>query len=88
MKVRKRATTASRYLRTLRDEQGLTQEQLAAISGVPQNTISRLESSPLARPTFGTVQALADALGVDPRTLRFGPDPNRPATRARLPVSA
>jgi transcriptional regulator with XRE-family HTH domain len=60
------------YLRAARERRGLTQEQLEESSGVPQAVISKLERNPDARPTFDTVIKLADALGVDPRALRFG----------------
>lgn len=63
------------YLRTLRQARGLSQEQLQTLSRVPQNTISRLESNQLSKPSWDTVRALAEALHVDPRVLRFGPDP-------------
>ena len=65
------------YLRTIREQRGLTQEQLEDLTEVAQNTISRLESSAKARPAFATVVALANALHVDPSQLRFGPDPRR-----------
>lgn len=60
------------YLRTARERAGLTQEQLETKSGVPQTVISKLERNRAARPAFGTVVNLADALDVDPRRLRFG----------------
>ena len=64
------------HLRTVREKKRLTQEQLAAASGVTQVTISRLENDPDTRPAFDTVVNLANALNVDPKALRFGPDPN------------
>jgi transcriptional regulator with XRE-family HTH domain len=73
------------YLRTIRQQRGLTQEQLESLAKVAQNTISRLESDAKARPVFHTVIALAEALHIDPKQLRFGPDPRRtgrPKTRA------
>mgnify|MGYP001180851249 CR=1 FL=1 len=66
------------YLRTRRAQLNMTQEQLEQRSGVAQNTISKLESNALAQPEFRTVMALAAALSVDPRHLKFGPDPKRP----------
>jgi len=54
----------------------MTQKQLEKSSGIPQNTISLLETKqPPARPGFTTVIALAKALGIDPLRLRVGPDP-------------
>jgi transcriptional regulator with XRE-family HTH domain len=71
------------YLRSRREQLGLTQEALEQSSGIAQNTISKLESQPHARPAFSTVMALAAALGVDPTQLRFGPDPRRPIRRRK-----
>lgn len=69
------------YLRTAREGKGLTQEQLEALSTVPQPVISRLETEADAKAMFDTVVNLADALDLDPRQLRFGPDPK---TRERV----
>lgn len=63
------------YLKTLRLRRQYTQVQLKRLSQVAQNTISKLESDPQARPTFATVLALANALHVRPEQLCFGPDP-------------
>lgn len=82
-----RAPSSIFYLRTLRTRRGLSQEQLQLLSKIPQNTISRLESNSQSRPSFATVNALARALNVDPRQLRFGPDPNKP-TPKRAEASA
>jgi transcriptional regulator with XRE-family HTH domain len=71
------------YLRTARERRRLTQEELAAISHVAQNTISKLETHPQARPAFPTVMALARALGVSPAALRWGPEPPVPRRRRR-----
>ena len=60
------------YLRTARQRRAWTQEQLEAISGVPQNVISRLENDSHADPAWSTVKKLAKALRLDPRRLRFG----------------
>jgi transcriptional regulator with XRE-family HTH domain len=71
------------YLRTKREQLGLTQEDLEQASGIAQNTISKLESRGQARPGFETVMALATALGVEPAQPRFGPDPRRPTPRRK-----
>lgn len=63
------------YLRTARDKKHWTQEQLEAASKVAQPIISKLENDSDAKAMFDTVIKLADALDVDPRALRFGPDP-------------
>ncbi len=55
-------------LSVYREWAGLTQEDLAEISGVARNTISRIERGyQPARPS--TAKKLADALGVTPRDL-------------------
>jgi transcriptional regulator with XRE-family HTH domain len=63
------------YLKTLRLRRQFTQVELKQLSQVAQNTISKLETTPQARPTFATVVALAKALHVRPEQLCFGPDP-------------
>ncbi len=65
------------YLRVIRERRRLTQAALAKRSHVAQTTISKLERRPHMRPVFGTVLALARALGIDPVALRFGLDPKR-----------
>jgi transcriptional regulator with XRE-family HTH domain len=71
------------YLRTLRVRRDLTQAQLADMSGIAQNTISKLETH-IATPSFATVVAIARALKVDPLEIRFGPEPSirRPGRQA------
>lgn len=54
-----------------RRRRGLTQDQLAAKSGVDQTTISSLETGRNRSPKFDTVLALAKALDIDPAALRF-----------------
>lgn len=71
------------YLRTMRERLGLTQVALAHKSGIDQPRISRLEKHrPRRGPDFETGVALAQALGIDPARLRFGPDPT-PIRRPR-----
>lgn len=50
----------------------LTQDELAALAGVDQTTISSLETGRKTSPKFDTVMRLARALGVSPEQLRFG----------------
>jgi transcriptional regulator with XRE-family HTH domain len=76
------------YLRTLRERRGWTQEQLEQISHVAQNSISKLERNPNARPAFPTVAKLARALDVGPLDLRFGPDPHARKPRRKSRVAA
>jgi len=71
------------YLRTARERKHLTQVELAALSHVAQNTISKLELRAAHRPLMDTALALAAALNVDPQDLRFGPDPAKRRARQR-----
>lgn len=50
-------------LRSLRDQAGLTQEQLAARAGVAVGTVRKIETGAVVEPGFFTVLALARALG-------------------------
>jgi transcriptional regulator with XRE-family HTH domain len=56
-------------LHATRVERGLSQEQLAARSGVPQGKISRLECAEVESFTLATASKLAEALDV---AVRFG----------------
>jgi len=59
-------------LREARQRRGMSQEQLAAASGVKQTNISAIERGAIRDPNWSTVAKLAAALGLDPRALRFG----------------
>ena len=50
-------------LREIREDRRMTQEELAAKSGVSRQTISSIETEPDYNTTFGTLVKLADALG-------------------------
>jgi transcriptional regulator with XRE-family HTH domain len=50
-------------LKTLRKQAGLSQEKLAEQSGLHRQAIAKLELG-THEPSWGTVRALADALGV------------------------
>jgi transcriptional regulator with XRE-family HTH domain len=50
-------------------DQGLTQEQLADRSGVPQTTISDVETGRIGNPSWDVVHRLSSALGVEPKDL-------------------
>lgn len=50
----------------LREKHGLTQAQLAELSGIDQGDISRIERGATS-PTARTLQRVADALGADVR---------------------
>lgn len=54
-------------LRQIRERKGLSQTDLARLSGVAQATISNLERGRPAR--FVTMRELAKALGVEPEAL-------------------
>jgi transcriptional regulator with XRE-family HTH domain len=50
-------------LKELREHAGLTQQQLAENAGIHTLTVAKLEQG-IREPTWATVQALADALGL------------------------
>ena len=56
-------------LRELRTARGLTQVQLAELCGMPQSTISRIESGSTTGVDFETLDRVAAALGVHPSEL-------------------
>jgi transcriptional regulator with XRE-family HTH domain len=60
-------------LKRARIAKGLTQEELAAVSGVQQSAISKLERGDVSDPQKSTADALEDALGLQRGTLIFGP---------------
>lgn len=60
------------HIRAARTRAKLTQEQLAEKSGIDQRVISSLETR-VSNPSWLTALAVAEALDVDPRALRFGP---------------
>ena len=53
------------YLREARKEKGLTQTELAKLSGVSRVTINRLENGTLKETTIGTLTKLATCLEVN-----------------------
>ena len=59
-------------LREARYRAHLTQDDLAAKSGIDQTTISRLETNPNAHPGPNTIAALAKALRIAASRLTFG----------------
>lgn len=52
-----------RAVRRLREERGLTQEELASRAGTTFGTVSRVESAKSA-PAWWTVRKIAEALGI------------------------
>lgn len=61
-------------LRQARERAALTQEQLAAKSGVRQGVISNLETGKIRNPGLALVLRLTPYLDVAPEQLRFGAD--------------
>jgi transcriptional regulator with XRE-family HTH domain len=60
--------TVARNLRRLRQEKGLTQEELAHRAGINRNYIGMLEREEHAA-TVDMLEKLAEVLGVDPAEL-------------------
>ena len=56
-------------LKEARTKRQLTQEELAAVSGVTQPTISAIERGEVAAPTWSTVAKLSKALKMKPEDL-------------------
>lgn len=56
-------------LQELRERRKLSQAELARRSGVSQATISRIEAGMTKGVDLATLERLADALGVSPRSL-------------------
>ena len=61
--------TVGEYIKTRREECGLTQESLARACGVTMMTIWKLESGKTKAPTVDTLSKIADALGVSLESL-------------------
>lgn len=58
-------------VKELREKKKLTQEELASKSGVSRSLICSLESGERTTTTTGTIEKLADALGVPVRRIFF-----------------
>ena len=56
-------------LQELRERRKLSQAELARRSGVSQATVSRIEAGMTKGVDLATLERLADALGVSPRSL-------------------
>ena len=75
---------ASRMLRHARRRAGLTQRELAARVGIPQETIARIESGRVD-PRVGTLDRLLEGCGFGLEHLpRLGIGIDRPQIRERL----
>jgi transcriptional regulator with XRE-family HTH domain len=60
---------------TLREEQALTQAELAEAARISPSTLSQIESGRVPGPHVGTVRKIARALGVEPAELRRAKEP-------------
>jgi transcriptional regulator with XRE-family HTH domain len=78
-------------LRELREDAGLTQEQLAERAGVKRDAVARWERG-VREPSWSSILALADALGVDCRAFqeepRSVPEPKRGRPRKEPEATA
>ena len=54
----------SKTLRKLREQKGLTQEKLARLADVSNNTVIKIEASKNENPTLDTLKKLAKALDI------------------------
>lgn len=63
---------------TLREEQALTQVELAERARISPSTLSLIESGKVPRPHVGTIRKIARALGVEPQDLRRAEEPTSP----------
>jgi transcriptional regulator with XRE-family HTH domain len=75
-------TRFARRLKELREGAGLTQQQLGERAGLHKLSVAKLEQA-LREPTWATVQALADALGVSCEAFREKPGPAPEPQRGR-----
>lgn len=66
-------TIARQQILALRQARGWNQTELATRAGVPQNTLSQIETG-LCAPSLKTAGKLADALGVTLDTLLTAPE--------------
>jgi transcriptional regulator with XRE-family HTH domain len=62
-RFREQARVLALWLRALREQAGLTQEQLAASAGVAVATVRKIETGAVVEPGYFTVLALVRALG-------------------------
>jgi transcriptional regulator with XRE-family HTH domain len=80
----------ARRLKELREQAGLTQQQLAEKAGMHKLTVAKLEQG-IREPSWATVQALADALGVNTDAFRqepaAAPEPQRGRPRKAPPAA-
>jgi transcriptional regulator with XRE-family HTH domain len=78
---RERGERLGRLLREARGPRSMT--EVAAASGVPTETLRKIETGRIATPAFFTVAALADALGISlEQVARLSAGPPGEAARA------
>jgi len=63
------ATKITKILRKLREKRGLSQEKLARLADVSNNTIINIERGENRNPTTATLKKIAKALGIEPKNL-------------------
>lgn len=56
-------------LKEYREKKGMTQEELAAASGISRTTISQVEGNAVTNLSLKTMQKLANALGYKVKTI-------------------
>ena len=84
MDIRRRV---GRNLRRLRDERGLSQEELAFEAELHRTYISGVERG-VRNPTIEVLAKIAVGLGVQPHRLLEPPQPSAGRTRSRKPKAA
>lgn len=57
--------TLGACIRTVREQSGISQAQLAVSIGVDPSYVARIESGQRAKPAADVLQRIADALGID-----------------------
>jgi transcriptional regulator with XRE-family HTH domain len=67
---------------TLREEQALTQAELANRANISPSTLSLIESGKVPHPHVGTIRKIARALGVEPQELRRTEESGSPKVSA------
>lgn len=78
------AKALGRAIRRHRDAAGLTQQELAARSGISDKKISRMEAGFMQDPGFGDVIPVAAALGLSPNAIAEVSGLWAPALRASM----
>ena len=69
--------TLGRQLTSLREAKGLTQDELASMSGISRPQISRLENDEVDAPRRTTLDKLAKVLGIQAGSLQVSSSPPR-----------